>query len=130
MPRRPRINGQRPAESICGCGNIFPIAAKGPIPVRCPRCRDSDGYGLAMAILMELPSSFRPRGRRGHDADVLRAMADRLEPADPVLVIDEILDRLDLATMTPETAARIARRLDASSKRVLRRAGLLRRGTP
>lgn len=77
-----------------------------------------------MAILSDLPASFRSSAR-GRDAGLLRSVADRLEPVDPVLVIDEILDLLDLRAMSPAQAARIARRLDASSKRVKRRAGLL-----
>lgn len=127
MPRRPASQGPRPTKERCSCGSIFDVAPKGPIPERCPGCRDQDRFGLAIAMLRELPADLRllPNQRDGEFlmefGARLRRDGERARLEDAVEVIDGLAGRVDV-----EDAPRVVRRLNAARERIAYRAGLRR----
>ena len=127
MPRRPTILPPRPTTATCRCGAVYAVAPKGPEPLLCPRCaRERVRVSEALRILRAAEKSgWLESSEPGSDAVVLRRLAQRFDPVQPADAIDEILDDLERAALSPERAGRIARRMSAAAKRLMRREGLM-----
>ena len=127
MPRRPTILPPRPTSATCRCGVVYDVAPKGPVGEVCPACaRERVRVSEALRILRAAErSGWLESSEPGSDAVVLRRLAQRFDPVQPADAIDEILDDLERAALSPERAGRIARRMSAAAKRLMRREGLM-----
>lgn len=127
------------------CGNPLPDGYSGVV---CPSLRqhgklaqhsacaaEMNGYRKGVGVVERLLANPHFRSSEaGHDAAVLRSMADRLEPVDPLDLITEALDQMERWKVPYERAADLSRRLGLARYRVEHGAGLTarqrRRGKP